>query len=237
MFQEIPEGFNYGLFLPPCNGRAGKFLQEERLFRDYPFQDCVPYLELKYKKRVYKMLSLDEKALKALHSKANLKKFLDAVAARQADKMDRLLSAGLDPNFHSAASGETPLTLAAASPDNAAVVIALMAGGAHIDFRNADGQTALHKAAFLASPANVKTLLELGASPNLRDPLGLTPLYYSMLHTSSSPDSAELLLRDYALLGVTDPTGNHEIHQVRLSFSLSLCLLPDPLLSPPALRK
>ena len=42
--QEVREGFNYGLFLPPCNGRAGKFLLEERAFRDYPFQVCHSFI-------------------------------------------------------------------------------------------------------------------------------------------------------------------------------------------------
>lgn len=47
-------------------------------------------------------------------------------------------------------------------------------------------QTAMHKAAFLSSHENVKALLELGASPNYRDPIGLTPLYYNMLTTDSN---------------------------------------------------
>ncbi|KJH52613.1 hypothetical protein DICVIV_01198 [Dictyocaulus viviparus] len=44
--QALPQAFNYGLFLPPCDGRAGKFLLEDRIVRDYPFHDCVPYLEV-----------------------------------------------------------------------------------------------------------------------------------------------------------------------------------------------
>lgn len=44
----------------------------------------------------------------------------------------------------------------------------------------------MHKAAFLSSLENVKTLLELGASPNYRDPIGLTPLYYNMLTADSN---------------------------------------------------
>lgn len=44
--QALPQAFNYGLFLPPCDGRAGKFLLEDRTIRDYPFHDCVPYLEV-----------------------------------------------------------------------------------------------------------------------------------------------------------------------------------------------
>lgn len=39
---------NYGLFQPAFNGRAGKFLDEERLLRDYPLNPDtpVPYLEV-----------------------------------------------------------------------------------------------------------------------------------------------------------------------------------------------
>ncbi|KAJ1346493.1 hypothetical protein KIN20_001288 [Parelaphostrongylus tenuis] len=210
--QPLPQAFNYGLFLPPCDGRAGKFLLEDRVVRDYPFHDCVAYLELKYKKRVYKMLNLDEKHLKSIHSKSTLKKFMDHVQSKNAEKVEKLCAQGLDANFHDA-QGETPLTLAAGIPSNRAVLIALVGGGAHIDYRNSEGQTAMHKAAFLSSYDNVKTLLELGASPNYRDPIGLTPLYYNMLTTDSNDQVAEMLLREAADLGVTDMHGNHEIHQ------------------------
>lgn len=75
----------------------------------------------------------------------------------------------------------------------------------------------MHKAAFLSSADNVKTLLELGASPNYRDPIGLTPLYYNMLTADSNDQVAEMLLREAADIGVTDMHGNHEIHQVGAS--------------------
>lgn len=44
--QELKESFNYGLFCPPSNGRAGKFLDEERRLGDYPFNGPVGYLEV-----------------------------------------------------------------------------------------------------------------------------------------------------------------------------------------------
>ncbi|GMT13608.1 hypothetical protein PFISCL1PPCAC_4905 [Pristionchus fissidentatus] len=208
----MPQSFNYGLFLPPCDGRAGKFLLEDRPIRDYPFHDCVPYLELKYKKRVYKMLNLDEKQLKNLHSKANLKKFMDYVTNRNQEKVEKWCAQGMDANFHDS-NGETPLTVAAGVANNRGVIIALIGGGAHIDFRNTEGQTAMHKAAFLSSVENVKTLVELGASPNYRDVIGLTPIYYNMLTNDSNDAVAEMLLRETAEIGVTDMHGNHEIHQ------------------------
>jgi SH3 and multiple ankyrin repeat domains protein len=46
--QQLPQHFNFGLFLPPCDGRAGKFLLEDRPIRDYPFHDCVPYVEASF---------------------------------------------------------------------------------------------------------------------------------------------------------------------------------------------
>lgn len=44
--QELKESFNYGLFCPPENGKAGKFLDEERRLGDYPFNGPVGYLEV-----------------------------------------------------------------------------------------------------------------------------------------------------------------------------------------------
>uniref|UniRef100_A0A0N5A3U9 ANK_REP_REGION domain-containing protein n=1 Tax=Parastrongyloides trichosuri TaxID=131310 RepID=A0A0N5A3U9_PARTI len=210
--QPLPQAFNFGLFLPPCDGRAGKFLLEDRPIQDYPFHDCVPYLELKYKKRVYKMLRLDEKSLKQLHSKSNLKKFMDYIQSKNSYKVEKFCLQGLDPNFHDV-NGETPLTLAAGVQDNRDVIIQLVGGGAHLDFRNSEGQTGLHKAAFLSLAGNVKTMLELGASPSYKDPIGLTPLYYSMLTSESDDRVAEMLLAEASEIGITDMHGNHEIHQ------------------------
>lgn len=45
--KELKESFNYGLFYPPCNGRAGKFLDEERPLSDYPFNGPGGYLEVR----------------------------------------------------------------------------------------------------------------------------------------------------------------------------------------------
>ena len=58
------------------------------------------YFQLKYKRRVYKMLHLDEKQLKAVNSKASRKKFADHVANNNVDKVNKMCAKGLDPNFH-----------------------------------------------------------------------------------------------------------------------------------------
>ena len=46
--QELQESFNYGLFLPPLNGKAGKFLDEERLLSEYPMSEPIGYLEVSW---------------------------------------------------------------------------------------------------------------------------------------------------------------------------------------------
>ena len=60
----------------------------------------IIYFQLKYKRRVYKMLHLDEKQLKAVNSKASRKKFADHVANNNVDKVNKMCAKGLDPNFH-----------------------------------------------------------------------------------------------------------------------------------------
>ncbi|XP_025908203.1 SH3 and multiple ankyrin repeat domains protein 1-like, partial [Nothoprocta perdicaria] len=103
----------------------------------------------RYKTRVYKQTNLDEKQLAKLHTKTGLRKFLDYVQHGAADKVARLLERGLDPNYHDADSGETPLTLAAQrdGPGDVEIIRLLSLGGAHLDFRARDGATALHRAA------------------------------------------------------------------------------------------
>lgn len=46
--QSLKDVLNYGLFQPAYNGKAGKFLDEERQLREYPFPSIapVPYLEV-----------------------------------------------------------------------------------------------------------------------------------------------------------------------------------------------
>ncbi|XP_043466953.1 SH3 and multiple ankyrin repeat domains protein 3 isoform X4 [Leptopilina heterotoma] len=210
--KELKESFNYGLFCPPTNGKAGKFLDEERRLGDYPFNGPVGYLELKYKKRIYKMLNLDEKQLKAMHNKTNLKKFLEHVINSQIDKISRMCNKGLDPNFHCPETGETPLTFASTLKKSASVIIALVNGGAILDYRTKEGLTAMHRAVERNNLEAVKTLLELGASPNYKDSKALTPLYYSVTY-KTDPMLCEALLHDHASLGAQDLQGWQEVHQ------------------------
>lgn len=113
---------------------------------------------------------------------------------------------------------ETPLTIATGIKKPAKVLIALVNGGAILDYRTKDGSTAVHRAIEHRSLESLKTLLELGASPNYKDNKGLTPLYYS-ISQSVEPTFAETLLHDHASTGSADVQGWQEVHQVRSKFS------------------
>ncbi|XP_073907030.1 SH3 and multiple ankyrin repeat domains protein 2 isoform X3 [Castor canadensis] len=212
--QGLKDVLNYGLFQPASNGRDGKFLDEERLLCEYPQPtgQGVPSLEFRYKKRVYKQSNLDEKQLTKLHTKTNLKKFMDHTQHRSVEKLAKLLDRGLDPNFHDLDTGETPLTLAAQLDDSTEIIKTLRNGGAHLDFRAKDGMTALHKAARARNQVALKTLLELGASPDYKDSYGLTPLYHTAI-VGGDPYCCELLLHEHASVCCKDENGWHEIHQ------------------------
>ncbi|KAF0300309.1 Protein shank [Amphibalanus amphitrite] len=268
--KELKESFNYGLFYPPQNGKAGKFLDEARPIADYPFAEPVGCLEvsrsrptgrsarttslsppltmlsvgeepwrrqpcrrraqrvascreragrgqhrvswqdqvervswwqdevgrqtgapappeptaalplgghhdrrraapvcsqLKYKRRVYKMLKMDERQLRAAHSRANLRRIVEHVLQANADKVAKLCAKGLDPNFHCPETGETPLTLTAKLKSPSRVILTLVNGGALVDYRTLEGATALHKAVERNNFEALKTLLgEIGES-------------------------------------------------------------------------
>ncbi|XP_055963034.1 SH3 and multiple ankyrin repeat domains protein 3 isoform X2 [Sorex fumeus] len=210
----LQDALNYGLFQPPSRGRAGKFLDEERLLQDYPpnLDTPLPYLEFRYKRRVYAQNLIDDKQFAKLHTKANLKKFMDYIQLHSTDKVARLLDKGLDPNFHDPDSGECPLSLAAQLDHTTDLLKVLRNGGAHLDFRTRDGLTAVHCATRQRNAAALTTLLDLGASPDYKDSRGLTPLYHSALGGGDAL-CCELLLHDHAQLGTTDENGWQEIHQ------------------------
>lgn len=112
---------------------------------------------------------------------------------------------------------ETPLTLAATSARPGPLLLALVGGGALIDYRARCGSTALHKAAEKNNLEAVRTLLDLGASANVKDTKGLTPLW-NAISAKASPMLCQALLHDYSIVGVQDAQGWHEVHQVTFSF-------------------
>lgn len=115
---------------------------------------------------------------------------------------------------------ETPLTIAAGSSKPGPLLLALVGGGALIDYRSRDGSTALHRAAEKNNIEAVRTLLDLGASPNVRDTKGLTPLWVAV-SSKASPMLCQALLHDYSIHGVQDAQGWHEVHQVFKCLSLA----------------
>lgn len=50
--QSLKDVLNYGLFQPAYNGKAGKFLDEQRTLKEYPLPGVtpIPYLEVRAKK-------------------------------------------------------------------------------------------------------------------------------------------------------------------------------------------
>ncbi|XP_075423724.1 SH3 and multiple ankyrin repeat domains protein 2 isoform X4 [Ascaphus truei] len=212
--QGLKDVLNYGLYQPSSNGRDGKFLDEERLLQEYPqpMSRGVPSLEFRYKKRLYKQSSVDEKQIAKLHTKANLRKFMDYIQHCSGEKINKMLDRGLDPNYHDPDNGETPLTFAAQLDNAVEVIKDLRNGGAHLDFRSKDGMTALHKAARAKTQSALVTLLELGASTDYKDSRGLTPLYHTAM-VGGDPYCCELLLHEHAAVGCKDENGWQEIHQ------------------------
>ncbi|XP_077087051.1 SH3 and multiple ankyrin repeat domains protein 2 isoform X2 [Siphateles boraxobius] len=214
--QNLKDVLNYGLFHPASDGRDGEFLDEESLIGEHPLpaSEGVPSLEFRYKTRLYNQSSVDEKQIARLHAKASLRKFMDYIQRDELEKFSRMLERGLDPNYQDTETGETPLTCSAQLENKLEFIKALRNGGAHLDFRDKDGMTALHKAARAKNQPALKTLLELGASPDYRDSRGLTALYHTVLADGDThTHCCELLLNQHASVCCQDENGWHEIHQ------------------------
>eukprot|EP00049_Salpingoeca_infusionum_P015631 m.305885 g.305885 ORF g.305885 m.305885 type:complete len:949 (-) comp15912_c3_seq1:313-3159(-) len=212
----LKDAINYGLYQPPKNGRAGKFLDENRLIGQYGLAGPVAELEFKLKRRVYKdLVETSTKARAKLHTRANLKKFFDHVVKNNVDRVREQLDKGFDPNMHCNDTGATPLTHAAAM-DQVDMVVALVGGGALLDYRSKEGLTAVHTATQNGCLKSLTKLLDFGASPNYRDAKGLTPMYHSCSVTLPQQPHircAQLLLREACQLGIMDSNGWTELHQ------------------------
>ena len=92
--------------------------------------------------------------------------------------INQLLGAGADPNL-SDIFGWTPLMHAVEQERRDAVAILLRQPQIHLDFRNVDGVTALHRAAAQGFSEISRMLVRAGASPNLPDQTGRTALDYA----------------------------------------------------------
>ncbi|XP_076334764.1 uncharacterized protein LOC143238425 isoform X2 [Tachypleus tridentatus] len=158
------------------------------------------------------MMNASEKQSKNLTAKSTLRRFTEHVKNGNIEKIEKFLVKGLDPNFHCPDSQETPLTLSTTLRHPRHVIMALINGGARLDFTTPDGRTALHRAVEANNIEALKTLLDLGASPNYKDNRKLTPLYYSVVYDGDH-QLTELLLYEHAVLGTADLQGWQEIHQ------------------------
>ncbi|XP_022241952.1 uncharacterized protein LOC106459712 isoform X1 [Limulus polyphemus] len=158
------------------------------------------------------MMNASEKQSKNLTAKSTLRRFTEHVKNGNIEKIEKFLVKGLDPNFHCPDSQETPLTLSTTLRHPRHVIMALINGGARLDFTTPDGRSALHRAVEANNIEALKTLLDLGASPNYKDNRKLTPLYYSVVY-GSDHQLTELLLYEHAVLGTADLQGWQEVHQ------------------------
>ncbi|XP_076335390.1 uncharacterized protein LOC143238760 isoform X2 [Tachypleus tridentatus] len=158
------------------------------------------------------MMNASEKQNKSLTTKSTLRRFTEHIKNGNVEKIEKFLSKGLDPNIQCPDTKETPLTLATTLRHPRHVIIALINGGACLDFTTSDGLTALHRAVEANNIESLKTLLDLGASPNYKDNRKLTPLYYSVVY-GSDHRLTELLLYEHAVLGTADLQGWQEVHQ------------------------
>ena len=92
------------------------------------------------------------------------------------------------------------------------LIVTLVNGGALLDFRSKEfGRTPLHVAVCKSNLIAIKTLLDLGCSPNHADANGLTSLYYSIIHRCSAKTTQQLL-QHHACLNTRDNNGWCEIH-------------------------
>ncbi|KAG9509517.1 SH3 and multiple ankyrin repeat domains protein 3, partial [Fragariocoptes setiger] len=174
-----------------------------------------PYIKYKVKhKRHFPM----KPTFPSVRCRRKRTKLIDAINNVNLDKLCKCL-ASCDPNFVDEASGECPLSLAASCQALAQapaatvqkIIVALVNAGALLDFRNQHGKTALHLAVQKSNYNALKTLLDLGATPNYKDANGLTPLYYSIIY-KSSPKLTQLLLHEHSIHGVCDQQGWQEVH-------------------------
>ncbi|OON18248.1 hypothetical protein X801_05900 [Opisthorchis viverrini] len=95
---------------------------------------------------------------------SNLRQFLDNVKNGECDKVTKWLNKGLDPNFQWKDMGETPLTLAIKLAKPRDMIMTLVSGGAHLDYRAADTMTPLHKAAVAGNYEAIKVKRQIAAS-------------------------------------------------------------------------
>ncbi len=125
--------------------------------------------------------------------------------------------------------GETPL-LVAVREGYDDIAKALIAAGANVNIRNAQGQTLLHLAVLDEDYGNARTarlLLKLGADINARDHAGRTPLYQAA--SSHFAPGVRLLLASGAEVNARDAEGHTPLYAAEEGFYLGT----NPYYAPP----
>nr|CAB3266051.1 SH3 and multiple ankyrin repeat domains protein 3-like [Phallusia mammillata] len=219
--KKLLDPFNYGLY---CK-KLGRFLLDHKPLSEYVEAGSVAAYELRYKRRVFHQIMRSPKESRQLlkmQSSSKRKELMTHVRQRNTDKIHTMIRKGVDPNFHASSSEETPLTLASIATANSEggfdrscspVIMALVGGGAHLDFRNRKGMTPVHAAARSGNLSALKTLLDLGASPDVIDNRDLSPVYHCGL-IGSRVECLIVLLQNGADLSCVDSQGWTILHQV-----------------------
>ena len=127
-----------------------------------------------------------------------------AIEARYPEVEEALLSRpDLDPNVGGLL--DRPILLAYVWRDNKKATERLLALGANVNLRDADGDTALHGAAESGNVEIMQLLLDKGADPNTRNKQGGTPLMWAAVF--GNDDAARLLLSHGANASLKDNDG------------------------------
>jgi hypothetical protein len=98
-----------------------------------------------------------------------------AVISGNLEAVKQFISSGADLNEREPAGGSSPL-ISAAVFDKTEIALALIEGGADVNFKNNEGSTALHTAAFFCRTEIVKALLAKGAEKNIKNNAGSTAI-------------------------------------------------------------
>ncbi|KAI6352876.1 hypothetical protein MCOR25_009260 [Pyricularia grisea] len=160
--------------------------------------------------RIRDILSEDPNSWTSATDRDALRQSLQKVAARgKLDLVRLLLSHGADPDAKPGRDNEIPAVFKAAEGGHAAIITELIARGADANWKHArTGQTALFAAACRSHVTAMGALLDGGASIEIRDKDGRTPLLYLASDKKAGKCSAEtlkLLVDRGADLEVRDP--------------------------------
>ncbi|TPX37652.1 hypothetical protein SmJEL517_g00775 [Synchytrium microbalum] len=211
--QDVKDALNHGIFAPGVNGKAGKFLEEKREIGSYGIENNAA-LEFLPKTRTPPP-GVSDADVAAANSKKELKKFIEDIKASNVDKVRERLNKGVDPNFWTEATQETPLSIAITQNEKE-IVSLLIENGAFLDYRVGDlWKTPLHLAAAHNKSQICQALLSYGAWTNATDALGLTPLYYAA--TAGHIDIVVKLLSQKATPEIYDENGKGPLHQACLN--------------------